>query len=463
MGKYNFPGVYVDYTKTEATVINTSGSLVGAFVGVAMTGPENEPVLIKSWEEYVNTFAYKQSSAFISNSDLAYCVLGFFINGGASCYVMRAVKSTSVTASSGKGISAKTAGTWGNSLKVKITEEREDTGIFTVDVKYGNEEDISESYSGVGSASNPLAEAFADSKLIKVTPESTTLTATTDFVAFTGGTDVALADTDYTANLNKFNLYKEIDLFAIPGQSNNVNAILAEYATARTSIAVLDTLENAEPSSAWDNTNSYRACIAYPWINIKDPVSGNIRKIPSSGSIMGVMTRITDTEGISKAPAGTTAVLKDAVSLPVVLTDEDYATLHAKNINAIVSRRDSGIVLWGARSLCTDDVKMKYVSDLLLNQYITKNLKSLTEFALFKKHDSALRTQVNAVVTAFLDTLWREGNLVGSSAVEAYYVKCDESNNTQEIIDNGQLIIDVGYAGVKPAEFVIIRLTQSIG
>ena len=127
-----------------------------------------------------------------------------------------------------------------------------------------------------------------------------------------------------------------------------------------------------------------------------------------------------------------------------------------------MSRPNAGIVIWGARSLNSTDTTMRYVTDGLLNLNIKRSLFNGTQFAVFEPNNETLWSRVQATCKSFLETLRTQGALKGT-AEEAYYVTVNDTNNTNATIADGQLNIEVGYAPVKPAEFIIIKLAHNIG
>jgi phage tail sheath protein FI len=162
-----------------------------------------------------------------------------------------------------------------------------------------------------------------------------------------------------------------------------------------------------------------------------------------------------------KAPAGTEAVIRGAVGVVSLLVKAHCDTLNPKGINAIMPRANYGIVIWGARSMNPVE-SMKYISDVLLNVNVKESIKNGTQWAVFEPNNKLLWTKVRTAVISYLDSLWRAGGLVGDSAEQAYFVKCDADVNTEESIAAGKLICEVGYAPTKPAEFVIFRISHSI-
>lgn len=176
---------------------------------------------------------------------------------------------------------------------------------------------------------------------------------------------------------------------------------------------------------------------------------------------MGVYARVISNRGVHKAPAGVDATVRGFVELEKVLTPNDIATLNTVGVICITSKSNAGIVVWGARSLNNSDSTLKYVSDGLLNLNIKKSLNDGTQFAVFEPNDEKLWKKVEGACKSFLETLRQNGSLKGSET-EAYYVIVDSTNNTNATILDGQLNIEVGYAPVKPAEFVVIKLAHSI-
>ena len=176
---------------------------------------------------------------------------------------------------------------------------------------------------------------------------------------------------------------------------------------------------------------------------------------------MGVYARTIQNRGVWKAPAGTECTVRGAVEVVKSLVKSDCDELNPMGINVIMPRSNYGIVVWGARSL-NPDSSMRYVSDVLLNTYIKSSIETGTQWAVFEPNNSTLWTKVSTVIEAFLDELWRNGGLYGESADEAYFVKCDEELNPEDVRNAGKLITEVGYARNKPAEFVIIRIAHSV-
>ena len=167
--------------------------------------------------------------------------------------------------------------------------------------------------------------------------------------------------------------------------------------------------------------------------------------------------------GVWKAPAGLEAGLAGVVGLPVPLTDDDSAVLNPRGINALRTFRGSGTVIWGARTLRGDDVlsdEYKYVPVRRLALFLEESLYRNTKWAVFEPNDEPLWAQVRLAVGGFLHDLFRQGAFQGLTAADAYFVHCDRDTTTQYDIDRGVVNILVGFAPLKPAEFVVIGIQQ---
>ena len=128
-------------------------------------------------------------------------------------------------------------------------------------------------------------------------------------------------------------------------------------------------------------------------------------------------------------------------------------------VNCIISKPNSGIIVWGARSLSTDPSK-RYVSDVRYDIMVRTTVYNGTQWAVFEPNNSELWERLNTSLTSFLDTQWRSGALRGATAEEAYYVKCDSELNDDSTIESGMVVAEIGYAKQKPAEFVVVKIVQ---
>lgn len=474
MSEYLSPGVYAESVSNANSPIESVSSSTGGFVGISVRGALNVPTLISSWQDFLNKFAYGMETPFLANSDLAYAVYGFFQNGGTKCYIIRtasssAAKATCVAVPESLTFTAKDEGTWANSLKLSIVANEDNSSNFDIIVKINK--DIVEKFVNVSNKaedSNYFVDVIEKSKFI--TCLAGTLKATSSDVSFTGGADgiTDILDSDYEKSLKCFDSVDDVNLICIPGQvSEGMTKAILDYADKRGNIfAIVDGAKSANVEEIVEFRKKFpnkNGALYYPWIKVSDPLSktGKVRECPPCGHIMGVYARTIQERGVWKAPAGTEAVIRGAVGVVSLLIKDDCDVLNPKSVNVIMPRANYGIVVWGARSLSSDD-SMKYISDILLNVNVKESVKNGTQWAVFEPNNSVLWSKINTAVVSYLDGLWRAGGLAGESAEEAYFVKCDGSVNTEESIAEGKLICEVGYAPTKPAEFVIFRIAHSI-
>lgn len=200
----------------------------------------------------------------------------------------------------------------------------------------------------------------------------------------------------------------------------------------------------------------------YSWIKVVDPLSlggSPVRAIPPCGHVAGLYARSDFTVGVHKAPAN--AELFWAEDVTVDLNEDHQAILNPEGINCIRAFPGRGIRVYGARTLSTNP-DWRYVNVRRLMLMIEEAVDESTQWAVFEPHDFNLRQTLIMSVSNFLETLWRQGALVGATADQAFYVKCDETNNPPEIVDQGKIIVDVGVAPTHPAEFIVFRIGRTV-
>lgn len=479
MPNYTSPGIYIESSKS-IPVIGSSSSTVGGMLGVTQRGVNNQPVLLTSWNDYINNFAYGMDSPFLTYSDLAYAVYGFFQNGGKNLYVIRVTHGSSAMPASATFtgiatdvpvVNAKDVGTWGNSLTLGVRSTSVE-GEFEVTVKYKGEAVETFEVNNTAGDAKYWIDVLNSSKY--VTGVSGTLAVPTSDATFANGTDGidAISSTDYGNALSTFDTVDDLDIICAPGQTDIGSlTVISQYAENRGDVFALIEAPKAapinelaiDPSSYIGQAQGVTNCaVLYPYIRVADPLSttGKLRDCPPSGHVMGVYARIAETRNIAKAPAGVEANIRGAVDVTADVSSV-LGDLNTNGIIPIVSKTNYGIVLWGARDQSTDD-NMKYVSDVRLDIFIKKSVQRGTQEFVFEPNNALTRSKLTTVVETFLNDLWLDGILAGSTAAEAYYVKCDDDINTADTINKGQLICEVGYAKSRPAEFIVFRFVQNI-
>ena len=174
----------------------------------------------------------------------------------------------------------------------------------------------------------------------------------------------------------------------------------------------------------------------------------------------GIWARSDGERAVHKAPAN--EVVRGVLSLETTITKGEHDQLNPVGINCIRTFPGRGIRVWGARTLSSDPA-WRYLNVRRLFNYVEESIFEGTQWVVFEPNDMALWERVKRTINAFLVRVWRDGALFGATPGEAFFVKCDGENNTAETIDAGQLIVDIGIAPVKPAEFVIFRIAQFSG
>ncbi len=225
-----------------------------------------------------------------------------------------------------------------------------------------------------------------------------------------------------------------------------------------TSPVTPDQMERIITGTSYPKTKN--GAVYYPWLRIGDTLR------PPSGTIAGLMAQIDTTRGLWKAPAGIEATLKNVQGLEYTLTDDENGILNPRGVNCLRVFPVYGAVAWGARTLLGDDAQAsewKYISIRRLALYIEESLYRGTKWVVFEPNDEPLWAQIRLNVGVFMHTLFRQGAFRGSTPQQAYFVKCDKETNPQADIDQGIVNILVGFAPLKPAEFVIIKLQQMAG
>jgi len=198
----------------------------------------------------------------------------------------------------------------------------------------------------------------------------------------------------------------------------------------------------------------------FPWIVVRDPLSPkNLTPVPPSGHMAGVWARTDAVRGVHKAPAN--EVIRGALATTSPITSEEQGELNQSGVNCIRLFPRDGILVWGARTIADGSSPWRYLNVRRLFIMIEESIARSTGWVVFEPNDASLWKSIRRDVSAFLRLVWRDGALMGATPEEAFFVKCDSETNPPEVIDAGQVVILIGIAPVKPAEFVIFRIGQS--
>jgi phage tail sheath protein FI len=240
---------------------------------------------------------------------------------------------------------------------------------------------------------------------------------------------------------------------------------MTAYAERRRAFTILDLPANVSTigeARNWINgtPKSANAAAYYPKILVADPASGNVRPFGNSGAIAGVYARTDGQRGVWKAPAGTEATILGAAGLEQSITDAESGLINAQGLNAL-RRFPHGTVVWGARTLLGSDAlasDWKYVPVRRTALFLEESLMRGLAWTAFGPNDESLWSKVRLSAGAFMNKLFRAGAFTGASPKNAYFVKCDGETNTASDINNGLANLVVGFAPLKPAEFVVIKI-----
>ncbi len=258
-----------------------------------------------------------------------------------------------------------------------------------------------------------------------------------------------------------------------PGETLNLDmvkavqtAMIAHCERLGDRVAIIDPPPNATPQEIKDwrmNITGYDssyAALYWPWIQVDDPIQNRPILVPPSGHVAGIWARNDNTRGVHKAPAN--EVVLGATGLAYNCTKGEQDTLNPNGVNCIRAFPGRGIRVWGARTLSSNP-SWRYINVRRLFNFVEKSIENGTQWVVFEPNDPFLWFRVQRDVTSFLTTVWSDGALFGASPAQAFYVKCDAELNPPESRDLGRLIIEIGMCPVKPAEFVIFRISQWAG
>jgi uncharacterized protein len=499
MPEYLYPGVYVEEIDTGNKPIEGVSTSTAGFLGIAERGP-TAPVLVTSFPEFRRIFGDYVKVGGVDRY-LAYGVEGFFVNGGLRCFVARVTSAEAMTAqlvSGGMTVSAVGPGHWGNNVVVQVTPAGlKDSSLFKLIVAYWPDE----LPRPLPDLTNPNASKAHPPKVIEVFDNLSAVPASSTFyesevndvshlvvlhqtapgpvapaaaAALQGGDDggdIKLADfegrddvPEAKTGLLALSDIDEISLLCCPDEHMDPGVtaqLIAQCENLKDRFAILQARLNAGgPEHNDPPTDSKYAAFYYPWVQVTNPLTGASLLVPPGGHITGVYARSDTNRGVHKDPAN--EVIRGIDGLQLRTNNQQQAILNPKGVNVLRAFKGSGNLVWGGRTI-SKDPDWKYISVRRLFIFVEKSIENGTHWVVFEPNDEPLWARVRRSVGEFLRRLWMDGMLQGRTAEEAYFVRCDRTTMTQADIDNGRLIMLIGIAPVKPAEFVIFRIGQWAG
>ncbi len=518
--QFTYPGVYIQEVPSGVRTITGVATSITAFIGRALRGPANEPVRVQSFAEFERVFG-----ALWRESTLGYAVNQFFSNGGADALVVRVHNgaTAATTTVGGLGLIAASPGQWGESLRARIDHNTRPllpgegaNTLFNLTVR-DTITGATESFLNLSTESGHKRFATSvlaqESKLVRVNGTVPASRPDPPSGAPPAGVDPMIDDASSTPFGNNGNdgsaitdseissaalenskqglwALEKADLFnllCIPplthGSGGNIGAqtrsAAAAYCTTRRALYIVDPLDTwdevadvIDPTTGLDGTDwglarSENAALYFPRVRLPDPLQeGRLADFAPSGAVAGVIARTDAARGVWKAPAGIEATLNGVAELTVKLTDGENGQLNPLAVNCLRTFPVTGRVIWGARTLRGADrlaSEWKYLSVRRLALFIQESLYRGTQWVVFEPNDEPLWSQIRLNLGAFMQDLFRQGAFQGKSPREAYFVKCDKETTTPSDINQGIVNIVVGFAPLKPAEFVVIQIQQIAG
>jgi phage tail sheath protein FI len=510
----NAPGIYIEELPSGVHPITGVSTSNTAFVDWFRRGPVGAPTRITSFTEFTRVFG-----GLHAQSEAGYAILQYFQQGGTVAWIVRLadagdtaaaldLKDGAATPKKALTVMAASPGAWGSNLQVAVTAGTGTFSIFVREVVSGRVVDAEVFRNLVltaGAPNSAVDVVNATSRLVRLAagvstaadPEAGAATPTGEpddsatpspwQPMTTAGADTpaatlatSLGTKLETAMRTLVSIEPDVfNLLCIPamatlsaGDQKALVAAAATFCAAEHAFLLVDppatttTAAGAQAliTTAFDPTKD--AAAYYPRLLMPDPLApGRRRNIGPSGVVAGTMARTDASRGVWKAPAGIDAVV-GGVDLAVAVTEADSASLNPVGINAFRSLPVIGNVVWGARTLFGADTRAsewKYVPVRRTALYLEQSLDAGLKWVVFEPNDEPLWSQIRLNVGAFMQDLFRKGAFQGTTPREAYFVGCDRTTTTQSDVDRGVVNILVGFAPLKPAEFVVIQIQQLAG
>ncbi|MBD2080940.1 phage tail sheath C-terminal domain-containing protein [Leptolyngbya sp. FACHB-17] len=503
-----YPGVYIEEIPSGVRTITGVATSITAFIGRALKGRIDEPIRVQSFGEFERQFG-----GLWLKGTMSYAVQHFFQNGGQDALIVRVDNGGEVSKVNLGGLilEASSPGAWGKNLRAKIdhnTSNPDDPTLFNLMIEeletrgtnkvvatetlrnLSTDLDARRFYKTVIAQEAVLVNA-ADSSNLEERP-----TAISDFEAFSEEgndgneiTDSQIASESLRRDRKGLYALEKTDLFnllCIPPLTRALDvtpdvtlAAAVKYCQDKRALLIVD------PPSGWKTISqavagmnqlrsdlggealARNAAVFFPRLKMADPLQENrTQEFAPCGAIAGIFTRTDVNRGVWKAPAGTEAGLLGVRELGYKMTDGENGQLNPLGLNCIRSFPTYGNVVWGSRTAAGADrlaSEWKYVPVRRMALFLEESLYRGTQWVVFEPNDEPLWAQIRLNIGAFMNNLFRQGAFQGKTPREAYLVKCDKETTTQNDINLGIVNIVVGFAPLKPAEFVIIKLQQLAG
>lgn len=512
MATYLRPGVFIEESllPLSDSVASTSDS-IAAFVGTSSKGGPITPTLVTSWTQYLTLFGDNSGAS----DDLGYAVYSFFNNGGAQCYIVRAVNSNSTYASytlpdtadtgSESGIAtsvvdvtASAPGAWAtdtdNGIYITVRSGAGERFDLTVEIGQGGTLAARESFVDLTLDPNDSRNALGivNSDTVGSQYVTLALNAATNGKVFgvdygnpdtlaahllngTAGTDGSGTPNLYTATQTLGTIDANLDL-NLPGVADpSILTDVIDWAAAQGNVFVVVDPPKPAPTDTPSAMSSALTTLAGglpvdshgslygPWLYVQDRnVTGALRLTAPGGSVLGQYARNDTLRGVQKAPGGTGTTLRGVVDVAARFDNTTLDSLNQQGINVIRTVPGYGVCIMGVRTLDTG-LPDRYINIRRTLMFLERDLVNLTQYAIFESNDSDTWDGISAVVSQYLTTQMQVGVLQGDTPDQAFFVICDDTNNSSASVNAGVVNIQVGVALASPAEFIVIQIGQFDG
>lgn len=494
MPEYLAPGVYLEESSVPLRPIEGVATSTVGFLGATVRG-SLKPTRITSFAAFIRHYGGTAGPG----GYLPDAIRGFFANNGQRGVVARIVSATAATATATVGgitLSAAGPGAGGNRIWIRLGPATA-SGAFRVEAYAWDVEPAGGIFDPVadparlprpddvdgvdglsldpdapGHWAKPANREFL--RLITMSvADGAALPAVVESLALGGGDDGdPLTAADFAGEHEDeaqrtglaalaLNAYRDVAIIYAPAASDDVvGAVVAHCEASKSCFAVIDAAPGLVDLAAINPRSAHATSFAafyWPWLEVVDPASGARRLVPPGGHVCGVYARTDTRRGVWRAPAGSDGQIQGAVGLELEVGQSMVDALNPREVNTIRHLPDRGIVIWGARTLSEDSL-WKYVNVRRLLIYIEQSIARGTDWVVFEPNGPLLWAAVRRSVENFLLQTFRQGALAGAKAEEAFYVRVGAGETmTQDDIENGRLIVEIGVAAVRPAEFVIFR------
>src|SRR5258708_3358080 len=399
---YQTPDVYIVEEPGPKTV-QAVGTSVAAFIGQAPDAGAhlNEAIAVNNWSQFRAEFAAADDAR---STMISHAVNGFFANGGSRCFIVNMAEGDAI------------AGGDRPRRGLKVLEEIDEVSIVAAPGRFDP-------------VSHEALLAYCEK----------------------AGNCVAICDPP--SDVKNTELLKIVETAAVPPKAKDKDAGSTPVDAASKAAGGL------RPRVSLGGYGTFY----FPWLYVADPMNPKaaLTLVPPSGHMAGIWARTDATRGVQKAPANQTVA--GALNLGYRVTSPEQAQLNSLGVNCIRFFSTEGMLVWGARTLAEESSEWRYLNVRRLVIMIEESIKQATRWVVFEPNDPSLWKTIRSEISGFLMNVYRDGALMGATADEAFFVKCDSETNPQESIDMGQVITVIGIAPVKPAAFIIFKIGQYSG